>query len=278
MEGINLSSTASLGPEGIWAGNTTEYAPPTDLVQLAEQLNWMRQDLRRIELAFSSVYELKQGFEKELAALSTKLALGLEASNQSLEKTGLDSQEVLAETREALEAQRTVIAERLEALIVKQQATTESLDAAQKNIYERLAELESALGALDSKIIGQASKTRVAFGDLSDQGVATLKAVELARTELGEQDRLLDQDIQQSRNQILGTLETQRLALDVRFAEIHAEQSAWVQELVTTTTDGDFAIQKDMALMFGRIEADLWPMLWASVKESIKKIFRRPKP
>ncbi len=184
MEGINISSTPTLGPEGIWAGNSAEYVPPTDMPQLAEALNWVRQDLRRIHLAFDSVALLSKSFEQ----------------------------------------------------------ITEGVNA-----------------------------------QTLRQSEAVQEAIKQFRAELGDQYRMLDQDIQQARNQVLETMEEQRLALDVRLAEMQAGQRTGIEEVSKATADGDFALRHDMALMFGRIEADLWPMLWASFKESIKKIFRRPK-
>ncbi len=272
MEGINLSSTASLGPEGIWAGNTTEHAPPTDLVQLSEQLNWMRQDLRRIELAFSSVYALKQACEKDLASLQARLDMGLKQSNDAVAQVGSDSQAALAEARSALDANR----ERLEGLTSKQQSTTERLSATQTHIYERLAEVESSLGGIANAFTGQISELGTASANETESIHQVIRAM---RADLGAQQAIIGQAVEQSRNQILETIEVQRLALNVKLTEFWATQSAQAQELAQglskATADGDFAIRRDMALMFGRIEADLWPMLWASFKNSLKRLFRR---
>jgi len=189
MEGINLSSTASLGPEGIWAGNSAEYIPPTDMAQLADALNWIRGDLRRIHLAFDNVALLSKTFDQITG----------EINNQTLK-----------------------------------------------------------------------------------QSQAIQEAIKQFRTELGDQYRMMDQDIQQSRNQILETLETQRLALDVRLAAIQSEQSNQVAKLFILQEGHATLLRSDMSLVIGMVEnirTDLWPMLWASFKESVKQVFRRkPKP
>ncbi len=258
-------------------GAATGYAPPTDLAQLGDALNLVRRDLREIGTAFKAVYELKIGLEVEIA----KTAAELGGRVDTLEKS------TVARIKKSESNLDTAISLAQNGLRLDLAAVVLQVDETGTALREQGATAEKTTAAALYEISQQAARDRMAAEE------ARREAAAQADRFLADLDMRLSylsarttEDIRASETRVLDRLTTniaagsrtialQLIAADQKAARLHGEILSTIAEFRESALVWNVDLRDQLLEEMNEIRANCWSILWLSIKNSFKGIFKK---